>query len=158
MSPAPEVLTGRLRDIMGPILQMARLVYPECVPALIELVQGTDKTRRVDAPDSWEGRLVAALATFGREELIGYTELLGRVNDGVQDDDIMTARKLGWVLKHLGFEGKRRGKGRRQTRYVAHPGDDIMRDLCDRYQVPLETTETTEPTETGTVSNDPVLQ
>ena len=128
-------------------------------PALIALVQGTDKTRRVDAPESWEGRIVAALATFGRDGLISYKELLDRVNHGVQEDDVLTTRKLGWVLKHLGFAIERHGKGQRQNRYVVHPDDDIMRDLCDRYQVvPLGTTETTETTETGTVSDDPVSQ
>jgi hypothetical protein len=129
----PRVLTGRLHDIASPLLQVARLVYPGCVPAVIKLLQGTEKAQRQETADSWEGRVVKVLIDLRSSgqwaSTVGIGTVAEKVNEHVSEKDQLTPKRVGTVAKHLSLKSERRGG----YVYLNYPGDDVMHDLGTRY-------------------------
>jgi len=104
LAPAPELLTGRLHDIASVLLQVGQLVYPECVPAVVRLLQGKQAAARADAAESREGRFVRALVELQAEGrapggLLGMEQLVQRLSVG---DNPISERSVGWISEAAG--------------------------------------------------------
>jgi len=142
----PEVdvrnLSGRIRDLGIPLLQVTRLVRPECYDVVLKLLQGTQRSARADASDSWEGKLIAALEKLRGGGLapaneVGFQQVLQELTSGPdpivwKDPD----KGLGKLCKNIGITVKRRGSGSGGTRsrYIVIPKDSWA-DLLARYGI-----------------------
>lgn len=131
---APRVLKGRLHDIGSPLLQMARLVYPDCLKAVISWLQDTDTQRRVGESESRESRLLFSLLGLRRDGQwpgeIGVGCITDRWNDGEKDtEQYITPQSISWLCKYLGLAKVRHG-GRS---YILYPGDEAWRAMLNRY-------------------------
>ncbi len=132
----PQVLKGRLHDIGSPLLQVARLVYPDCLKAVIEWLQDTDTQRRVGESESREARLVSALLALRNEGQwpgeIGVKVITERVNVGEEVDHHIKTQSISWLCKHLGLVRTKHGG----YSYIRFPGDEAWKALLDRYRHP----------------------
>ena len=127
------MLKGRLHDIGSPLLQMARLVYPDCMKAVIKWLEATDIQRRVGESESREAHLISALLDLRREGQwpgeIGVMAITERVNAGKEVDRYIKTQSISWLCKHIGLARAKHGG----YSYILYPGDESWKALLNRY-------------------------
>jgi hypothetical protein len=121
--PLPEIeivpeLNGRLWDISRPMLQVCRLVYPEGVQFLEEVLINISAQKKEEKGAYIEGQIVNVLAELSPIKDEGITEwnimtseVLSKLNEDRPEERKLTAQYLGKKLKAIGIN-KRKINGR----------------------------------------------
>jgi hypothetical protein len=136
----PEVevpFRGRLRDMALPLLRVLKLIAPDHVDEVVELLTKMDENRRSESARFWEARVAVALWE-ARDRVEGgrlYVKVLTEVvNEGAEETDRLTPQQVGTARRNLGLTG---GKGGDPPgAYVVWPGDEAARALHNRYAPP----------------------
>jgi hypothetical protein len=160
----PEVevpFRGRLRDMALPLLRVLKLIAPDHVDEVINLLQAMDASRRADSLRSWEARVAIAITAAKDKVAAGRLylyDLVPIVNDGLSEAEHLDERQIGTARRQLGLIG---GKGGDPPRaFITWPGDEVVDALRERYS-PLEDpgrSEGSEGTEgTGSAGGPPDL-
>ena len=123
--PLPDIevvpeLNGRLWDISRPMLQVCRLVYPEGVQYLEEVLINISSQKKEEKGGYIEGQIVTALAELSptRDESITdwniwTSDVLNKLNADRSEDRKLAAQYLGKKLKAIGIN-KRKINGKSQ--------------------------------------------
>jgi hypothetical protein len=123
--PLPDIevvpeLNGRLWDITKPMLQVCRLVCPERVKYLEEVLINISAQKKEEKGAYIEGQIVAVLAELSPindtdipEWNIWTSDALSKLNEGRSEDRKLTAQYLGKKLKAIGIN-KRKVNGKSQ--------------------------------------------
>ena len=123
--PLPDIevvpeLNGRLWDISRPMLQVCRLVYPEGVQYLEEVLINISSQKKEEKGGYIEGQIVTALAELSptRDESITdwniwTSDVLNKLNADRSEDRKLTSQYLGKKLKAIGIN-KRKVNGKSQ--------------------------------------------
>lgn len=112
--PLPDVepideIQGRLWDISRPLLQVCKVVAPECYDALVEMLLETAHGKLEEKKDSIEGFIVAALSKLSPKDAVVPWELstsavLEEFNKDRPEKFTWTPQRLGKKLKALGLQ------------------------------------------------------
>ena len=123
--PLPDIevvpeLNGRLWDITKPMLQVCRLVCPERVKHLEEVLINISAQKKEEKGAYIEGQIVSVLAELSPindpdipEWIIWTSDALNKLNEGRSEDRKLTAQYLGKKLKAIGIN-KRKVNGKSQ--------------------------------------------
>jgi len=139
---------GRFNDITMPLLQIAAMAAPDQVPrvrsALEEIAAGA-RAREVQEDDGEVVRILAHPQT--QWILVTFTEgarrcqlpalqvgtVAERLNDGREDKDKVTSRRIGVILRGLGFTTRKQGKY-----CYAIENKTLLTNLARRYDLQAE--------------------
>lgn len=117
--PSERAGSGRLSELVGPLHQMIVLAQPGLEPAFVAYVTELNAARKAELQqDSIESEVVAALMEIQQEIVDGKFEprvIARAVNRNREPNEIVHPRKIGQVLKRLGFPA------------VPHHGETRMR-------------------------------
>ena len=137
---------GRLGDILQPILQVIRLVYPEREPVFLELVKEIEVGRQIEKSDSIEGEILLALQELSVQVEGGTLrvgDITGAVNKGKDEKSQVTPHRVGRRLSAMGFEKRRVGK----NGVSAIVWNEVtVKQLCEEYGIE-------QPSETSDISD-----
>jgi hypothetical protein len=115
--PLPECqkpASGRLGDILKPLLQIIKLVKPSAEPPFMALVRDIGKDRLIDKIDGIEAQILLTLNSLkGRVEkgIIGVKAITDTFNDGKPESAQITYQRMGRKLKALSFRKAKTGDG-----------------------------------------------
>lgn len=127
-------LTGRARDLAGPLLRTLAAAAPDRMGEVTELLRALDVDRRSEGADSWEARVAVAIWQ-GRDRLdhgrLYVKDVTDVVNNGLPEEEHLTPQQVGVARRQLGLMGGAGGAG--GLKYVVWPGDEAARALHDRY-------------------------
>ncbi|TSA08384.1 MAG: hypothetical protein D4R73_08550 [Deltaproteobacteria bacterium] len=115
--PLPESAkpaSGRLGDILRPLLQIIRLVKPEGEPVFMKLARELQRGRLIDKSDSLEAQILLVLNSLrGQVEkgILPVKSITDTFNEGKSENARFTYQRMGRKLKSLGFEKGTTGDG-----------------------------------------------
>jgi hypothetical protein len=114
MTPLPEVerideIAGRLWDISVPLLQVCKIVAPECYDELIDMLLEVAGQKLEDKKDSLEGFVVAALNELSPKDLavpweLSTAAILDQFNADRPEGFKKMPQWIGKKLKALGLQ------------------------------------------------------
>lgn len=103
---------GRLGDIIKPLFQIIALVKPDALPALQRVLRVVQDERRAERSKSIEARVLQAILDLEAEICRGklpLKDITATVNEGQPERMAYGEKKIGGVLRGLGFPGTRSG-------------------------------------------------
>jgi hypothetical protein len=113
-TPLPEIepideIQGRLWDISKPLLQVCRMVAPECYDELVKMLLETAQGKLEDKKDSIEGFIIAALNELSPKDAtvpweLSTSAVLEEFNENRPEGFKKTPQWLGKKLKALGLQ------------------------------------------------------
>ncbi len=115
--PLPEVskpASGRLGDILKPILQIIRLVKPEREGAFLNLVKEIEVQRQIDKANSLEAQILKAIQAAMNQIIRGVLAVKAitqKFNEGKGERFQFTEKRMGGKLRSLGFRMGSTGTG-----------------------------------------------
>lgn len=114
-----EGVTGRLRDIAKPLVQICSMIYPEGLPQLYQFIREQAAERREMMAETLEGRIIEAICEICRDETDQEFQLLTKqinekVNQGLTNK--VSAQLLGRRLNSMGLRTRTGAKGYSYTR------------------------------------------
>jgi hypothetical protein len=115
--PMPETgkpASGRLGDILKPLLQIVRLVKPEREPVFMELVQQLERGRLIDKSDSLEAQILLVLDSLRDQVdkgILPVKTVTDTFNEGKPENAKFTYQRMGRRLWGLGFTKGSTGDG-----------------------------------------------
>lgn len=128
---------GRLGDIMRPLLQVIKLVKPECEESLAALVVEFEKKRKEERMLSFEAELIASVGALrksvrkGALSVEAVVDNLNRVRHS--NASKLTPQKIGRSLKTLGFDRARLANGNSAILY----NERLVQQLITKYGLAL---------------------
>jgi len=140
--PLPKVdklLKGRLGDIVRPLFQIVDIVCDDN-SWFLEFCEDVEVSRKENSTDNIDAQVVRAIiesTSAMKNGQLKHEDILKTINLEKPERQHLTAKKLGWVTKRLGFEkfadGKNRGIvcnpiliARLQGRYGIIVEDEIL--------------------------------
>jgi DNA primase len=136
-------VSGRLGDILRPLLQIVRLVRPDQENGMRTLFAEIERSRLARKSETLEAQLLDAIWELSNEVmggLLAVKKITDRVNEGkTSEREKVTYQKVGRCLDALGF---RKGKTGRNTAAI-HWDNEKTRQLLRTYGL-RETPETPE--------------
>jgi len=133
-------LQPRLQEILIPLKAMLNGdgAMVEALAGFVHRLQDNLFYRR---KESYEGKVMAALIELHEEEIeLSARNIAERISQFDEDAEI-NSRKVGWIIKKLGFVKERVGKNRQ--RIIRWDQDRVIR-LSQTYGLPLPPKETSE--------------
>jgi hypothetical protein len=106
--------SGRLGDILKPLLQVIRLVKPDREPVFMDLVRGLAKDRLIDKLESVEARILLVLDSLRGQVSRGILPvkiITDAFNEGKPEGAWFTYQRMGRKLNSLGFAKGTTGEG-----------------------------------------------
>ena len=134
---ADKPTSGRLGDIMRPILQIVKLVSPEDQESFKNLLSEIEEGRRLEKSSSWEAQIIQTIIDLkdeiesGVPPLLPQKVILEKYNEGVREEYQISSQGLGHRLKALGFESKKMGDGRMGVVW----NEELLASLCIDYNL-----------------------
>lgn len=110
----PKPASGRLGDILKPLLQIIRLVKPEREPIFLNLVRELETRRKIDKVDSLEAQILRVIDGMrGRvaRGILPYKMITEAFNEGKSEKYHFTTKRMGGKLSAMGFEKGCAGDG-----------------------------------------------
>jgi putative DNA primase/helicase len=110
----PKPASGRLGDILKPLLQIIRLVKPEREPIFLNLVRELETRRKIDRVDSLEAqilRVIDGMRDRVARGILPYKMITDAFNEGKSEKYHFTTKRMGAKLSAMGFEKGFDGEG-----------------------------------------------
>jgi hypothetical protein len=113
----PEITkpaSGRLGDILKPLLQIIKLVKPEREQLFLSLVRNLEKDRLIDKSDSLEAQILLVLASLEDQVergILPVKTITDSFNEGKPENAQFTYQRMGRKLAGLGFKKGKTGDG-----------------------------------------------
>jgi putative DNA primase/helicase len=110
----PKPASGRLGDILKPILQIIHLVKPEREGAFLNLVKEIEVQRQIEKANSLEAQILKAIQSAMDETNRGVLALkviTQKFNEGKGERFQFTEKRMGGKLRSLGFKMGSTGTG-----------------------------------------------
>lgn len=127
-----QPLSGRLGNILTPLLQVIRLVDAGKEEYFLDLCHEIEKRRKLEAGETTEAQITRAIDTL-QDRLIRGTlplnEIADKINDGKPDRYKFSNRRIGSFLSSLGFQ---KGHGDNGNVVILFDGELLSR-LKARY-------------------------
>jgi len=123
--------SGRLGDILKPIIQVIKLVKPDREPEMLELINQIQIERKEEKSDSNEARILTALNNLEDEVedgLLSIKLITEQYNESVKERYQASTKTIGWRLKSLGFKKRRRNNGMH-----IKWDERLILQLCERF-------------------------
>lgn len=139
--------SGRLGDILKPLIQIIRLTDPPRESEFLKLVKEIERGRKMDKSQSLEAEILEAIMLQKGNVERGFLPvsfILETLNLGRPERFRLSPQKVGRKLKSLGFEPGKTGEGNAAVRY----DEAKIARLRQTYGLG-ETKETPERSETG---------
>jgi hypothetical protein len=105
---------GRLGDIMKPLLQIVRLVKPEREQSFCNLIAQFERERHISKSESIEASLLLTLIGLEHrveDGLLSIKVITYTYNGSIGEKFQTSTRTVGWRLKAMGFQKRKRNKG-----------------------------------------------
>jgi hypothetical protein len=105
---------GRLGDIMKSLLQIVRLVKPEREESFRKLIGQLEQERNISKSDSLEASLLLTLIGLEHrveDGLLSIKTITDAYNESVHEKFHTSTRTVGWRLKAMGFQKRKRNNG-----------------------------------------------
>jgi hypothetical protein len=134
MPDAPKPVSGRLGDILRPLVQVIRLVRPEREDALINLINTLQRQKRSDRGETVEGSILAAIIGLEGEVSGGrlsVKEITAAYNQGKAEKFQINEKTVGRRLKAMGFQNTHIGTGISAIFW----NDELINSLCSYYGI-----------------------
>jgi len=110
----PKPSSGRLGDILKPILQIIRLVKPEREGAFLNLVKEIEVQRQIDKANSPEAQILKVIQSVMDQTnrgVLAVKVITQKFNDGKGEKFQFTEKRMGGKLRSLGFKMGSTGNG-----------------------------------------------
>jgi DNA primase catalytic core len=147
----PKPATGRLGDILKPIMQIIRLVSPQNIKTFEKMVADLQSSRLMIKAESLEAEILGAIIQLEDQVIKGglaIKTITDHINQGRTERTSLTPHRIGHRLSAMGFEKCKTGVGNTAILW----SDDKIEKLKTSYglnQSP-ETPETQETPEENT--------
>lgn len=144
----PDMLkpaAGRLGDILKPLLQVIRLVRPQCEEEFFALVRELEMDRMVEKAESLEAQILSTLLSLKdaiEHGVVSVKIITDRFNQGRPEKAKITYQRVGRRLTAMGFKKARGNDGGAVILW----DDDMIARLSGRYGLE-QTSETSERSE-----------
>jgi putative DNA primase/helicase len=131
---APKSVSGRLGDILRPLVQVIRLVRPEREAALINLIEALQKQKRSRQGETLEGLIFSALiglegkVSGGR---LSVQDITAAYNQDKSEKFQINEKIVGRRLAAMGFQKTPIGKGNSAIFW----NDELINMLCSYYGI-----------------------
>jgi hypothetical protein len=109
---SPKPASGRLGDILKPLLQIVRLVKPEREPVFLELVRELERV--IDKSDSLEAQILLVLDSLRGQvdkSILPVKTITDTFNEGKPENAKFTYQRMGRKLWPMGFTKGSTGDG-----------------------------------------------
>jgi len=126
-------LQPRLQEILMPLKALAGAdqSLSDTLSTFIKSQQESLYTRR---RDSLEGLVVSAMIQLRSTDTLLTSDAISYCANDMDEDAALNARKVGWIVKHLGFTKRRLSH---DGRHVVVWDDELAFRLASRYGIPL---------------------
>jgi hypothetical protein len=126
-------LQPRLQEILIPLKVLAGSdqYLSDTLSTFIKSQQESLYSRR---RDSVEGLVVSAMLQLHTSATLLTSDAISYCANDMDEDAALNARKVGWIVKHLGFAKRRLGH---DGRHVVIWDDELAFRLATRYGIPL---------------------
>ena len=134
MPDASKPVSGRLGDILRPLVQVIRLVRPERETALIDLIKNLQRQKRSNRGETVEGSILATIIGLEGEVSRGclsVQEITATYNQGKPEKFQINERTVGRRLKAMGFQKTHIGTGISAIFW----NDELINSLCSYYGI-----------------------
>jgi DNA primase catalytic core len=106
--------SGRLGDILKPLVQIIRLVRPEREAAFLSLIEELQTRKIIERVESLEAEILVVILQLEPQVINGVLavkQITDTFNAGKSDREKLTNQKIGRKLSAMGFQKSRTGTG-----------------------------------------------
>jgi len=135
-------LQPRLQEILIPLKALAGTdqYLSETLSTFIKCQQESLLSRR---RDTLEGLVVSAMLQLRSVDALLTSDAISYCANDMDEDAALNARKVGWIVKRLGFTKRRLGH---DGRHVVVWNDELAFRLATQYGIPISLSKSTEKT------------